>query len=268
MISVPNLQPVSYLQFDSRWKSHPYAVAGETSTIGSAGCGPTSAAMLISTLTGKTVTPVDTCLWSLKHGYKALNQGTYYSYFVPQFAVYDLDCRQLNSARLLNAPNSPVHDEAEELLKKGYYLIALMGPGTWTKSGHFIVVWWADGVYYINDPASTKTIRLRGNIHDFRSQCRVYWAIDARNHNQSEEEEDMDFSKLTDAEVDALIVRLNKRTAAQPVSDYAKEACQNGVKAGLFSDGNSDGMVDNPQGFLRRQELAVVLDRAKKILGK
>lgn len=186
-----NKQPVSYLQVDKRWKSLSYAVRGETSTIGGSGCGPSSAAMLIETLTGKTFNPVDACSWALKHGYKALNQGTYYSYFVPQFAYFGLSCRQLNFSRLLNAPNNQVHEEALKLLKEGYYLIALMGPGTWTSSGHYIVVWWAEDKIYINDPASTKANRLRGDPYTFRNECRMYWAIDARKHNTVEQEDDM-----------------------------------------------------------------------------
>lgn len=40
-----NKQPLSSLQTDARWKNKPYWVSGETSTIGSAGCGPTCAVM-------------------------------------------------------------------------------------------------------------------------------------------------------------------------------------------------------------------------------
>ena len=50
-----NKRPVSYLQTDSRWAKKPYRVPGENSTIGDSGCGPTAAAMLIETLTGKTL---------------------------------------------------------------------------------------------------------------------------------------------------------------------------------------------------------------------
>ena len=64
--------------------------------IGSAGCGPTAAAMLIETLTGETYTPVDACAWSVAHGYKALKAGTYYAYFAPQFAEFGIKCWQLS----------------------------------------------------------------------------------------------------------------------------------------------------------------------------
>ena len=56
----------------------------------------------------------------------------------------------------------------------------------------------------------------------------------------------------------------NKLTAylqTLPTSDYAAQASRKGVATGVFSDGNGDGLVDDPQGYLRRQDLAVVLDR-------
>ena len=174
-----NKQPVSYLQTDPRWKSLPYRVKGESSTIGTAGCGPTCAAMLIETLTGKTFTPVDACSWSVAHGYKALNQGTYYGYFEPQFKEFGLSCKMLNWVNTYGKPNHNNHKKAFELLEQGFYLIACMGPGTWTKSGHFVVVWWKDGKVRINDPASTKDIRLNGDLSTFKSQVKYYWYIDA-----------------------------------------------------------------------------------------
>ncbi|MGM9608363.1 MAG: C39 family peptidase [Oscillospiraceae bacterium] len=198
-----NKKPCSYLQTDARWKNVDYSAKGESTTIGASGCGPTSAAMLIETLTGRTYTPVDACKWSLSHGYKAVNQGTYYSYFKPQFAAFGIDCKQLNGASVYGNPNASVHAEAFSLLKKGYYLIACMGKGLWTSSGHYIVVWWEDGKVRINDPASTRTDRLNGDLQTFKSQVKYYWAIDAQEYNKelTEEEDDEDmvrYERLTD----------------------------------------------------------------------
>lgn len=178
-----NKKPISYLQTDARWKNKPYQVKGETATIGDSGCGPTAAAMLIETITGKTFTPVDACAWSLAHGYKALKAGTYYAYFKPQFAAHGIDCDQMNWVNTYGKPNSDNHKKAFDLLKQGYYLIALMGKGLWTSSGHFVVVWWEDGKVHINDPASTKSARLTGDLTTFKSQVKYYWWIDARKHN-------------------------------------------------------------------------------------
>lgn len=178
-----NKQPVSYLQTDSRWASKDYSAPGESTTIGKSGCGPTCAAMLIETLTGKTFTPADACAWALKKGYKAPNQGTYYSYFVPQFKEYGIQCERLNTATLYGNSTSSIHTKAFDLLKQGYYLIACMGPGLWTSSGHYVVVWWEEGWVYINDPASQSTARIKGNLATFKSQVKYYWTIDAREYN-------------------------------------------------------------------------------------
>lgn len=196
-----NKRPVSYLQTDPRWKNKPYRVKGENATIGGSGCGPTAAAMLIETITGKTFTPEDACNWSMAHGYKALNQGTYYAYFTPQFAEFGIDCQILNWTNTYGKPDHANHEKVVEKLKEGYYAIALMNKGLWTSSGHFVVLWWQDDKVRINDPASTKDARVNGDIRTFRSQAKYYWLIDAREYNNAndEEEEEMPvYEKLND----------------------------------------------------------------------
>ncbi len=72
----------------------------------------------------------------------------------------------------------------------------------------------------------------------------------------------MDFTKMTDEQVDILLARINARLADLPASDFAKESSEKAIKSGLFSDGDKDGLVDNPQSFARRQEIATLLNRA------
>lgn len=246
-----NKQPVSYLQTDPRWKNKNYsAPSGESKkrTIGSSGCGPTCAAMLIETLTGKTFTPADACAWSLQRGYKAANQGTYYSYFVPQFKAFGIECERLNTSNLYGKKTSSVHDKAFELLKQGYYLIAVMGKGLWTSSGHFIVVWWADNKVRINDPNSTKSIRLNGDLDTFRSQVKYYWAIDARDYNRPmvkvEEDDDMIYYKTIN-----------------DVPSHYKAAVQKAIKAGALK-GVGGNVLNISEDFCR---ILTVLDRMGKL---
>lgn len=56
--------------------------------------------------------------------------------------------------------------------------------------------------------------------------------------------------------------KLNDYLQTIPTSDYAKESSKKAVKKGLFVDGNTDGLIDNPKGFLNREQLAVILNRA------
>ncbi len=173
------IKPVSYLQTDSKWKNYNYSAKGEKKTIGSSGCGVTVAAMVITTLKDKNVTPVTTAEWSMAHGYKALNQGTYYTYFVPQFKQYGISCRQLNSSNLYGKSSSSAHTEALNELKNGNWVIACMGKGHWTTAGHFILLYkYENGYVYINDPASTKADRIKNTWDLFAKQVKYMWVID------------------------------------------------------------------------------------------
>lgn len=172
------IKPISYLQTDSRWKSHNYSAKGEKKTIGSSGCGPTAAAMVIATLKDKNVTPVITSEWSMAHGYKALNQGTFYTYFVPQMSAYGIGCKRLNTSNLYGKSSSAAHTEALNALKNGDWVIACMGKGNWTSSGHFILLYgYENGYVYINDPASTKSTRIKNTWALFAKQVKYMWTI-------------------------------------------------------------------------------------------
>ena len=241
-----NKQPISYMQTDPRWSKLPYQVPGETATIGGSGCGPTCAAMLIETLKGQTYTPEDACNWSMAHGYKAPNQGTYYSYFPPQFKAFGIDCQQLNSVSLYGNPASAIHDRAFELLKCGYYLIACMGKGLWTSSGHFIVAWWEDGRVRINDPASTLQERLNGDLWTFKSQVKYYWAIDARKFNKEDD-------TVTYEQWKAYMEQYRKELQEKEESQWSKDE-------GGWQWGKDNGVVDGtkPCDFVTREQLAAV----------
>ena len=244
-----NRKPVFYLQTDPRWKDKPYQVKGETATIGGSGCGPTCAAMVLETLIGRTITPVDTCAWALQHGYKALNQGTYYSYFAAQFAAHGIQCRQLLGSRLSNQPDHPVHDQVRQYLRDGYYVIALMGPGLWTRNGHYVLLWAWDDKVRINDPASSKAARLNGDPSTFRQQVRNYWLVDARAYNKGGED-------LTEDQVRAIVraelEAAEARRAKLPVSDWAKAGMETAKAAGI-----TDGT--RPRSWATRQEVAVMV---------
>lgn len=249
-----NKQPVNYYQTDKRWKNLPYRVPGETATIGGSGCGPTAAAMIIETLTGKTCTPVETCKWSVDHGYKALNQGTYYSYFVPQFAAYGINCKQMRGSSFYNQPNNTVHQEAKKLVQEGYYLIALMGKGLWTSGGHFIVVWDWNNKVRINDSVSTKDARVNGDPARFTKEAKQYWLIDAREYNKGDDE------MLSYDQFKVYMDQYLKEQNALPIPDWAQQT-------GEWTEAEKIGVIANqerPQGLATRAEVAAMVLRGKK----
>lgn len=264
-----NKRPVSYLQTDPRWKNKPYRVPGENSTIGDSGCGPTAAAMLIETITGKTYTPEDACAWSIAHGYKALRQGTYYAYFTPQFAEFGIDCQMLNWTNTYGKPDHPNHGKVVEKLKEGYYAIALMNKGLWTSSGHFVVLWWQDDKVRINDPASTRAARVNGDIRTFRSQAKYYWLIDARAHNR-EEDDDMDQSKFNEMFKEAMRA-YRKELQDNDCGAWSEAARQWAIENGIIAGGGT-GPDGKPNYMwadtLTREQAVMLLYRFAQFMGK
>jgi hypothetical protein len=172
------IKPVDYKQYDNKWGSLSYAVDGEKSTIKSAGCGPTSLANVLSAIVSTYIDPVTLAAWARYHNYKVKNSGTSYSFFEPCAKAYGVTVRRLNTANVYGCPASSVHKQALNELQKGNWLIACMGKGNWTSSGHYITVYgYQNGKVYINDPASTKANRACNTWELFKSQVKYYWVV-------------------------------------------------------------------------------------------
>jgi len=139
-------QPVDYKQYDKRWKSKSYTSTGnKKQTIGSSGCGPTSMSDIIATWIDKNITPVEMCQYALKHGYRTANSGTAWAFFKSIAFVY----------KFTKFVQTKSMATARSAIREGALVVASMGPGYWTKGGHFICLWKTDDVYmYANDPAS------------------------------------------------------------------------------------------------------------------
>lgn len=173
------IKPVDYKQGDNKWGSVPYRVSGETSTVKSAGCGPTSMADVLAAIVSPYIDPVTCAAWARQHGYKVLQQGTSYNYPVAQAAAYGVNMRRLNTTNVYGKPNDAVHAKALAELQAGNWIVACMGKGVWTSSGHYVVAYgYAGGKVWINDPASTRADRACNSWALFSSQVKYYWVVD------------------------------------------------------------------------------------------
>lgn len=257
-----NTQPVSYLQTDARWKNISYSAKGESTTIGASGCGPTAMSMVLATWADKKVTPKTECAWALAHGYKAPHQGTYYGYFKPAAARYGLTAYMLNGANIYGNSSSKYHNLAKAEIDKGNLVIACMGKGLWTSSGHFILVWNIQGnTIYINDPNSTKTARTRGNYSLFKQQVKYYFIIEkpkTNNNNnkptiKQEEDEDMTQEKFNEM-MNNYLVQLAKQNA-----DWGKDELNWAVSMGLIKGDETGKLMPNK--FLTRLEGVTIMKR-------
>ena len=173
------IRPIDYKQTDSKWGSLAYAVDGESSTIKSAGCGPTAMADVLAAIVSPYIDPITCASWARMKGYKVYKSGTSYNYPAAQAAAYGVNVRRLNTSNVYGKTSNSVHTEALNELLKGNWLIACMGKGNWTSSGHFIVVYgYQNGMVYINDPASSKASRACNTWSLFKSQVKYYWVVE------------------------------------------------------------------------------------------
>ena len=131
-----------YSQLDNRWRYNMYSSVGDSSqTIGTSGCGPTSAAMVVSSIKGN-ITPDSMANLYVNYGYRSANQGTYWSAFKWTADVFNIgysECYKL--------------DDAVAKLKDNNYIIASCNQGLFTYGGHFIVLTGVEGDYIkVYDP--------------------------------------------------------------------------------------------------------------------
>ena len=260
-----NKQPVSYLQTDPRWGSLDYSAPGEKTTISASGCGPTAMAMVLATWADPSVTPKTECAWALAHGYKAPRQGTYYGYFEPAGARYGLRVTRLNYTSLYGKSTSAYHAQVKDALDRGEMVIACMGPGNWTSSGHYVLVWDIQGdTIYINDPASTLARRTRGSYALFKQQVKYYWIIEKTvpNLDTEEKEDELDMTineflnSLTNEQAYKLMQKANRHAATLAEPEWSQ-------KEGSWAAGTAKGITDGtaPERPVKRCEAMAWLDR-------
>ncbi|MDO4516772.1 MAG: C39 family peptidase [Bacillota bacterium] len=249
-------QPVSYLQTDPRWGSLDYSAAGEKTTISASGCGPTAMTMVLATWADPSVTPETECAWALRHGYKAPHSGTYYGYFVPAGARYGLTVTRLNGTSLYGNAKSPLHHQVKEALDRGCLAIACMGKGNWTSSGHYVLVWGIEGhTVFINDPASTRPARTRGDYDLFKSQVKYYWIIEKPKGEETMKGTEI-VAALSDQEAYELLRKAQRHARALAEPDWSREE-------GWWQKANRREITDGtgPEALVKRDELTAVLGR-------
>lgn len=174
--------PKWYFQTDKRWKNRWYRVRRENSTIGNAGCGPTTMAMVVSSIKNNSVNPIHACAWSRAHGYKAYKSGTKDGFFksygkkygikvTPYYAYKDLRYAKKTTKTKYN-------NIAKNAVKNGNWVIVLVGKSRWTKGGHFILWYKTEGGYaYIRDSNSASAARAKAPVSTLQKAAKRYWVV-------------------------------------------------------------------------------------------
>ncbi len=132
-----------YNQSDARWANYLY---GGSDPLAAYGCGPTALAMLVNSFTEHTCQPPDIAAWAADNHYWSAGYGTKHE-FVP-------DCANAFGMKAASFQNYTVEGLLAEL-KSGHVIVALMGPGHFSDSGHFIIITddWSGNQVRVADPA-------------------------------------------------------------------------------------------------------------------
>jgi hypothetical protein len=128
---------VYYNQGDNPWKNMMY---GTIRTIGISGCGPTSMAIVISTLNGQEITPEMTSNWSYQNGYLVQGYSNGRPYAMSSHSLIPALATEYNLNSTGIAKNSNTAEKIYQVLSSGKLVVAIMGPGHFTSGGHFIVL--------------------------------------------------------------------------------------------------------------------------------
>lgn len=118
---------VYYNQGDPEWCDKPFG----SDYIGKYACGPTVMAMAVSTMTDTATDPAKMAVWAYENGYWCAGSGSYPSIIDGTAKAFGVECR---SARDCDAGTLRSH------LSGGGLAVALVGPGHFTKNGHFILL--------------------------------------------------------------------------------------------------------------------------------
>ena len=164
---------VYFNQLEEPWASLSYA----SSTVANSGCGPTSMAIVISTLTGKNVTPEMTKSFAEDNGEYVQGQGTSHSFIGNAAAHWGLTCERVGKDRM---------DDVVQALKEGKMVVEICEAYTITggSSGHFIVLTGvtSDGYITIADCASRERTGKVYSVETIKSYGRdlsagAFWII-------------------------------------------------------------------------------------------
>lgn len=178
-----NIDVVYYNQNDSPWKNMLY---GTIRTIGISGCGPTSMAIVISTFTGKEVTPAETADWSYQNGYLVQGYENGNPYAMSSHSLIPALAKEYGLTSTGISKNNNTADAIYRELSKGKLIVAIMGPGHFTSGGHFIVLSGVteDGKILVTDCASRQRTNQEWDIQTIINESKggagaggPFWAI-------------------------------------------------------------------------------------------
>ena len=153
------------MQWDTRWGYMTYG----SDFVASTGCGPLCLAMAGWYLTGdEQFSPDKMVAFATENGYYSKGSGSKWTLISDGGPALGLKVTELPL----------VEKKITNYLKAGEIIIAVMGPGDFTTTGHYIVLTgMKDGQLRINDPNSHANSQKTWPYETFAAQVRNLWLI-------------------------------------------------------------------------------------------
>lgn len=127
-----------YSQADSRWANVMFSSIGDSSqTMKSSACGPTSAAIIVSSSKGA-ILPTTMANLAVDNGYRTSNNGTAWAYF-PFVADY-FDFNEFYTTSNFYTAMDYLKTDNDNDGNADYYIVCSCGSGLFTSGGHYITL--------------------------------------------------------------------------------------------------------------------------------
>lgn len=140
-----------YNQADSRWANKLYTSTGnKTQTMASSACGPTAAAMVVSSSKGA-ILPTTMASLFVDNGYRTANNGTAWACwpFVADYFGFSKYYTTTSDSKMFSYLKTDKNKDGVS----DYFVVASCNSGLWTTGGHYIVlVADNDGTITVFDP--------------------------------------------------------------------------------------------------------------------
>ena len=137
--------------------------------MGITGCGPTVVSMSAVYLTkNDKFTPDHVAHVSEKNGYYVNGIGTSWKFIEDGCELFDIHSKEIKLTE----------QSLKEELSRQYPIIASVGPGNFTGTGHFIVIaGFNDSGFLVNDPNSLKNSSKYWSFDTLKKQIKKLWAM-------------------------------------------------------------------------------------------
>ncbi|MGI6112953.1 MAG: C39 family peptidase [Mahellales bacterium] len=170
-----------FYQFDPQWCNIAYDWSSRQSrTIYSSGCGPVASAMVITGLGGYNriidlnqdgiIDPIDTSRYALSKGHRQAG-GTSREHFKDVGEACGLTVEEYSPSQ---------GDKVFRELEKGNPVVAAVRRGTFSRTGHYIVLVGIDekGMVIVNDPGSENRTKQRWGFNKpILAEARYFWVF-------------------------------------------------------------------------------------------